>query len=69
MSLNPVVAFLNQRPEPKAMETATKSLNDGNGRDNNERKRKIHQAGGYDYSFVDRRNWNEIRRLALETKK
>lgn len=66
MSLNPVVAFLNQRPEPKTIETIAKSSNDGGGRDSNDRKRKVHQAGGYDYSYVDRRNWNEIRRMARE---
>jgi L-lactate utilization protein LutC len=59
LQFNPVFIFLNQRPPPTVIEAAAqqnKSVID------HERKRKIEQAGGYDYSLYTKRNWKEISR-------
>jgi len=57
--INPVFAFLNQRPEPKPKESSNSSRN--RGPNTNEMKRKVDAAGGFDFSHYDRRNWTEIK--------
>lgn len=58
--INPVFAFLNQRPEPKPKESSNNSLRN-RGTNSNETKRKVDAAGGFDFSHYDRRNWTEIK--------
>jgi hypothetical protein len=63
---NPVLAFLQQRPEPQPV-LKGKELTDSLQSSRRTKKkalsivRKIHQVGGYDYSNYDKKNWQEIR--------
>jgi DNA polymerase III alpha subunit (gram-positive type) len=59
--INPVFAFLNQRPEPKPKESSNNTAPRNKSANTNEMKRKIDAAGGFDYSHYDRRNWTEIK--------
>jgi hypothetical protein len=58
--LNPVLRVLSQRPDPVIIETVPNT--NGIPENSNERKRKVDQAGGYDYSVYTKRNWMEIAR-------
>lgn len=54
---NPVLKFLNAREVPKVV--SIKSENAANGNSNID-LRKMHHAGGYDFSSYEARNWSEI---------
>lgn len=55
---NPVLKFLNSREAPKAL---TIKSEDAHSRNNtNIDLRKMHHAGGYDFSSYEMRNWSEI---------
>lgn len=69
---NPVIAFLNQRTEPQPVSSSSSEKKAVAGEsNNNERKRKILAAGGYDYSFREKKGWKDIERNVknLQTKK
>lgn len=53
---NPVLMFLGKREEPqiKSSKSATRKVR------NNDDLRAMHQAGGYNHSEYERRNWSEI---------
>lgn len=56
---NPVMIFLNQRPLPQPVQSSTKpqSVRD------NVKRRRMHEAGGYDFKNYEKRNWMEIKFL------
>ena len=54
---NPVLKFLNSREEPKVI---SMKGNQG-GPKHNMDLRKMHQAGGYDITEYEQRNWSEIK--------
>eukprot|EP00600_Ochromonadales_sp_CCMP1393_P005205 CAMPEP_0174965244 /NCGR_PEP_ID=MMETSP0004_2-20121128/6331_1 /TAXON_ID=420556 /ORGANISM="Ochromonas sp., Strain CCMP1393" /LENGTH=247 /DNA_ID=CAMNT_0016214065 /DNA_START=139 /DNA_END=882 /DNA_ORIENTATION=- len=51
---NPVMMFLCQREEPKPISKTQKTIK------HNHDLRKMHQAGGYDFSSYEKRNWTEM---------
>lgn len=53
---NPVLKFLNSREAPKAVTIKSESTRNSSNGD----LRKMHQAGGYDFSSYEMRNWAEI---------
>ena len=55
-AVNPVVAFLASREEPKLV-SSTRSLKAVR---SNADLRKMHQAGGYDFSEYERKNFSEL---------
>jgi hypothetical protein len=55
---NPVLKFLNSREPPKALVIKSEASNNPNA--TNVDLRKMHQAGGYDFSSYEARNWSEI---------
>lgn len=60
---NPVMVFLCQRELPKALHI--KSVEEQRHQQHlahkdNKLLRKMHQAGGYEFSSYEKRNWSEI---------
>lgn len=66
-AVNPVVAFLASREEPKLVST----LNHGGLKAvrSNADLRKMHQAGGYDFSEYERKNFSELVYLLSQIRK
>ena len=56
---NPVLKFLNQREEPKVVSIKAETDQQKLVKSNAE-LRRMHHAGGYDFSSYERRNWSEI---------
>ena len=54
---NPVLLFLSQRPEPKPMSIKSSKNNKTLP---SSMRRRIDQAGGYDFDNYNKRNWSEI---------
>lgn len=54
---NPVLKFLNAREAPKVVTIKSEGVNNNN---SNVDLRKMHHAGGYDFSSYEARNWSEI---------
>ncbi len=53
---NPVLAFLNQRPLPLPINPPVPKQKVSSSED----MRRLHTAGGYEYSCYEKRNWAQI---------
>ena len=60
METNPVIMFLNQRPEPKVLVEGVTESKKRKELGDNQNLRLMHTAGGYDHAQQNRRNWIEI---------
>lgn len=58
-AVNPVAAFLASREEPKLV-SSTRNLGGLKAVRSNADLRKMHQAGGYDFSEYERKNFSEL---------